>query len=119
MYVSGLMIIVLINPKYWQLHIYLELILYFIMLEFTQPVEQDFLNRKQVQKLLDAGIDMSDAKYFLFKRINREYLGLKNECTFGNNAIPTYSVGELARKMNVAELDGNYLVRTLIKWNKK
>lgn len=89
------------------------------MLEFIKPLEQDFLNRKQAQKLLDAGVNMSDAKYFLFRRVNREYIGLKNECTFGNNAIPTYSVGEVARKINAADLDGNNLVKTLIKWNKK
>lgn len=108
-----------VNPRYWLLHILILSTLYSIMIEFTQLMEQDFLNRKQAQKLLDAGIDMSDAKYFLFRRVSREYLGLKNECTFGNNAIPTYSMGELARKMNVAELDGNNLVKTLIKWNKK
>jgi len=89
------------------------------MLEFTQQVGQDFLTRKQVQKLLDAGIDMSDAKYFLFKRVSREYIGLKNECTFGNNAIPTYSVVELARKMNISGLDSDLMIKTWIKWNKK
>lgn len=95
----------------------LDSILYFIMIEFTQQIGQDFLNRKQVQKLLDAGIDMSDAKYFLFKRISREYIGLKNECTFGNNAIPTYSIAELARKMH--PLDNDVMVKTFIKWSKK
>lgn len=89
------------------------------MIEFTQQVGQDFLTRKQVQKLLDAGIDMSDAKYFLFKRVSREYIGLKNECTFGNNAIPTYSVAELARKMNMTDLDSDLMIKTWIKWNKK
>jgi len=88
------------------------------MIEFSH-IEQDFLNRKQAQKLLDAGVDMSDAKYFLFKRVSREYLGLKNECTFGNNAIPTYSLTELARKVNVTELNANDLTNTLIGWNKK
>lgn len=89
------------------------------MIEFTQQLGQDFLTRKQVQKLLDAGVDMSDAKYFLFKRISREYIGLKNECTFGNNAIPTYSITELARKMNIADLDSDLMIKTWIKWNKK
>ena len=89
------------------------------MIEFTQQVGQDFLTRKQVQKLLDAGIDMSDAKYFLFKRVSREYIGLKNECTFGNNAIPTYSVAEFARKMNMSDLDSDFMIKTWIKWNKK
>ena len=87
------------------------------MIEFTQPMEQDFLNRKQVQKLLDAGIDMSDAKYFLFKRVNREYIGLKNECTFGNNAIPTYSISEIAIKLQIISI--NNLLKEFIKWNKK
>jgi hypothetical protein len=89
------------------------------MLEFTQELEQDFLNRKQVQKLINANIDLSDAKYFLFKRINKEYIGLKNECTFGNNAIPTYSVVELARKMGSNTLSTDLITKNYIKWNKK
>lgn len=89
------------------------------MIEFNQLVEKDFLNRKQVQKLLDAGIDMSDAKYFLFKRISKEYVGLKNECTFGNNAVPTYSIAELARKMHSLDFDNDVVIKTWIKWNKK
>lgn len=85
------------------------------MIEFTKFLEQDFLNRKQVQQLLNAGINMLDAKYFLFKRVGREYLGLKNERTFGNNAIPTYSISELARKINIPDLDGDLMIKTLIK----
>lgn len=33
------------------------------MLELNSKTQQDFLNREWVQKLLDAGVDMSDAKY--------------------------------------------------------
>ena len=91
----------------------LELIQFFIMIEFTPLMEQDFLNRKNAQKLIDAGIDMSDAKYFLFKRVGREYLGTKTECTFGNNAIPTLSITELfTRSGGVIPIDN--LIKTFI-----
>ena len=33
------------------------------MIELNSKTQQDFLNREWVQRLLDAGVDMSDAKY--------------------------------------------------------
>ena len=33
------------------------------MIELNSKTQQDFLNREWVQKLLDAGVDMSDAYY--------------------------------------------------------
>ena len=35
------------------------------MIELNSKTQQDFLNRKWVQKLLEAGVDMSDAKYYI------------------------------------------------------
>ena len=35
------------------------------MIELNEKTQQDFLNRKWVQKLLEAGVDMSDAKYYI------------------------------------------------------
>ena len=87
------------------------------MIEFKSPMEQDFLDRKNAQKLIDAGVDMSDARYYLFKRLGREYIGTKNECTFGNNAIPTLSVSELFTKSGGTISVGN-LVKTLINGTK-
>ena len=37
------------------------------MIELNSKTQQDFLNREWVQRLLEAGVDMSDAKYFLHK----------------------------------------------------
>ena len=37
------------------------------MIELNSKTQQDFLNREWVQRLLDAGIDMSDAKYVIAK----------------------------------------------------
>lgn len=35
------------------------------MIELNKKTQQDFLSREWVQKLLDAGVDMNDAKYFI------------------------------------------------------
>ena len=35
------------------------------MIELNKKTQQDFLNREWVQKLLEAGVDMSDAKYYI------------------------------------------------------
>ena len=35
------------------------------MIELNKKTQQDFLNREWVQRLLEAGVDMSDAKYYI------------------------------------------------------
>ena len=40
------------------------------MIELNSKTQQDFLNRELVQKLLDAGVDMSDAKYLIGKSMD-------------------------------------------------
>jgi hypothetical protein len=37
------------------------------MIELNSKIQQDFLNREWVHKLLDAGVDMSDAYYGIGK----------------------------------------------------
>ena len=39
------------------------------MIELNSKTQQDFLNREWVQRLLDAGVDMSDAKYCICKHL--------------------------------------------------
>lgn len=69
------------------------------MIELNEKTQQDFLNREWVQRLLKAGVDMSDAKYCIVYDGN------------GNDAVdliynwqlseylPTYTVSELLYKL--------------------
>ena len=81
------------------------------MIKLNEKTQQDFLNREWVQKLLDAGVDMSDAKYALYRlkdattdivvyqgtffADDRYYNGIKVE-----NIVPTYTVSELLYKLH-------------------
>ena len=70
------------------------------MIELDSKTQQDFLNREWVQKLLEVGVDMSDAKYCIVYDGN------------GNDAVdliynwqlseylPTYTVSELLYKLH-------------------
>lgn len=84
------------------------------MIELNSKTQQDFLNREWVQRLLDAGVDMSDAKYcivnwglgdgtdFIKLKSSVEYL-LKTESTNPTNLrniVPTYTVSELLYKLH-------------------
>ena len=81
------------------------------MIELNDRTKHDFLSREWVQKLLDAGVDMSDAKYNLFynsifqKDKNRIFIDLKtseNYVEIGKfqNCMPTYTVSELLYKLH-------------------
>ena len=69
------------------------------MIKLTDAVQQDFLNRVWVEKLISAGVDMSDAKYCIFKRFGIDYVDLK-ENNIGNSMVPTYTVSELFYKLH-------------------
>ena len=45
------------------------------MIELNSKTQQDFLNREWVQRLLDAGVDMSDAKYVIAKDLEFPWVG--------------------------------------------
>lgn len=78
------------------------------MIELNEKTQQDFLNREWVQELLDAGVDMSDAKYYICTHL--ESTGLKGDYIYyaddtKNNdyilsCIPTYTVSELLYKLH-------------------
>ena len=83
------------------------------MIELNSKTQQDFLNREWVQRLLDAGVDMSDAKYRIYNGFNgKDYVTLKSQlisCTSANDIIPTYTVSELLYKLHewiTVEIDG-------------
>ena len=89
------------------------------MIELNKKTQQDFLNRKWVQKLLDAGVDMSDAKYHIchISIGNNEYkdyvthkdslydiitnINLSIDTSFClYDEFPTYTVSELLYKLH-------------------
>ena len=81
------------------------------MIELNKKTQQDFLNREWVQRLLDVGVDMSDAKYALYRlkdatsdivvyqgtffADDKYYNGIKVE-----SIVPTYTVSELLYKLH-------------------
>ena len=91
------------------------------MIELNNKTQQDFLNREWVQRLLDAGVDMSDAKYEILKTVDTSqefinYCGKYDpDCGKYINGIevrdklPTYTVSELLYKLHeyiYPEIDG-------------
>lgn len=82
------------------------------MIELNYKTQQDFLNREWVQRLLDAGVDMSDAKYCIGRTFKGDYIAYKagayNETL--QDIIPTYTVSELLYKLHeyiYPEIKGN------------
>lgn len=77
------------------------------MIELNKKTQQDFLNREWVQRLLDAGVDMSDAKYNIgkynwSKLNNSDYVFQVNEWEENDfyKTMPTYTVSELLYKLH-------------------
>ena len=78
------------------------------MIELNSKTQQDFLNREWVQKLLDAGVDMSDAKYYICThrkstRLKGDYIYYTEEAKDNDyilSCIPTYTVSELLYKLH-------------------
>jgi hypothetical protein len=81
------------------------------MIELNKKTQQDFLNREWVQKLLDAGVDIGDAKYHIVRdHWCREGLGYGITLNWKNHAYmyeehledvcPTYTVSELLYKLH-------------------
>lgn len=75
------------------------------MIELNRKTQQDFLNREWVQKLLDAGVDMSDAKYLIgnlpFIDTPEDYVYLVTDIRDDmKNQVPTYTVSELLYKLH-------------------
>ena len=73
------------------------------MIELNYKTQQDFLNREWVRKLLDAGVDMSDAKYYIFNGFNGiDYITYNQLIAYssGSDVISTYTVSELLYKLH-------------------
>lgn len=79
------------------------------MIELNKKTQQDFLNREWVQRLLDAGVDMSDAKYIIAKdklSMNddepdlTDYVWYKDSTAEVYDVCPTYTTAELIYKLH-------------------
>ena len=74
------------------------------MIELNEKTQQDFLNREWANKLLDAGVDMSDAKYSIVyvKEFNIDVVTYNkpSEIVEDQNPVPTYTVSELLYKLH-------------------
>jgi len=70
-------------------------------IELTNKTCQDFLDPQHVHMLLDAGIDMSDAKYCVVSRDGKQYVMMKDNVdkTQYSECLPTYSTSELLYKI--------------------
>ena len=74
------------------------------MIELNKKTQQDFLNRDWVQRLLDAGVDMSDAKYIILSVGGNDKIALADIVTEEEKnkyrIVPTYSTAELLYKLH-------------------
>ena len=75
------------------------------MIELNEKTQQDFLNREWVKRLLDAGVDMSDAKYYIITGIisGIDYILAKEDIPnyhYRGLPSPTYTVSELLYKLH-------------------
>ena len=74
------------------------------MIELNNVTMHDFLNRKLVQELLDVGVDMSDATYYIYTNPNngRDYIGYKEtmDVEHALNCVPTYTIAQLHFKLH-------------------
>ena len=79
------------------------------MIELNKKTRQDFLDREWVQRLLDAGVDMSDAKYIIAKdKLSMydpepdltDYIWYKDSTAEVYDVCPTYSTAELLYKLH-------------------
>lgn len=78
------------------------------MIKLTPQTAQDFLSKYWVNKLLEAGVDMKDASYFIITRKypNGEvsYVVTEDELNHSPKSdtkpIPTYTLSQLLYKLN-------------------
>jgi hypothetical protein len=76
------------------------------MIKLTTKTQQDFLNREWVQKLLDAGVNMDDAKYFITNNGGDYIIGSEEVKDCGpiwkkeHQIVPTYTVSEILYKLH-------------------
>ena len=74
------------------------------MIELNNVTMHDFLNRKLVQELLEVGVDMSDATYYIarFHQTDKEavFLGKPANNINWKDVLPTYTIAQLHFKLH-------------------
>ena len=76
------------------------------MIELNDITKHDFLNRYFVASLLDAGVDMSDATYFIVHEVylDKDFVVLgkprEEDAYKFNDIIPTYTISQLHFKLH-------------------
>jgi len=84
------------------------------MITLDNSTSKDFLNREQVQRLIDAGVDMSDARYIIAKdKLSKydpepdltDYVWYKETTAEVYDVCPTYSYSELINKLQSLSIE--------------
>lgn len=84
------------------------------MITLDNSTSKDFLNREQVQKMIDAGVDMSDARYIIAKdKLSKydpepdltDYIWYKETTAEVYDVCPTYSYSELMDKLQLLSIE--------------
>ena len=84
------------------------------MIQLDNSTSKDFLNREQVQRLIDAGVDMSDARYIIAKdKLSKydpepdltDYVWYKETTAEVYDVCPTYSYSELMDKLQALSIE--------------
>lgn len=77
------------------------------MLKFDKKLQCCFVNKKWMTKLVEAGLDCSDASYFIVSTTDEQFICdkdewdmFKNDLKFTKEFIPTYNLTELIMKMD-------------------
>lgn len=84
------------------------------MIQLDNSTSKDFLGREQVQKMIDAGVDMSDARYIIAKdKLSKydpepdltDYVWYKETTAEVYDVCPTYSYSELMDKLQSISIE--------------
>lgn len=65
------------------------------MIELNNKTDQDFLSLEWCKRIVEAGIDMSDAKYRILDYGDKKYVVYNS-----NEGTPTYTLAELLYKLD-------------------
>jgi uncharacterized protein YjiS (DUF1127 family) len=84
------------------------------MITLDNSTSKDFLNREQVQRLIDVGVDMSDARYIIAKdKLSKydpepdltDYVWYKETTAEVYDVCSTYSYSELMDKLQSLSIE--------------
>ena len=79
------------------------------MLLFDKYLKHVFITPKMSEKLIERGVNMNDAQFYIISKDGKEYVVSKKEITDKTNAVPTYSIADFMYKLHewIAEEDGD------------